>query len=331
MLSIIRHSLVATSLILPTVFSQAQNCGADVSVYVNASAAVTAYQPFHLPFGPGEEDSETWTWTLQTVSYDLNGPNGTAEDRLWLSTQAQLNLTDPNWGFLGCGMIMHGLRHGTIVNGQEDPGNCSSIFNSACFRALDNSTNLTSQSLSPLVGRGNAQDICSRFAYLGTDGTYGLPDECSGAFDPDAWIQTFGKGDIFVPKTHMLMLTAVFSSPQTEYICSSDPGAGSQFDPMATWGAAPYDTGDMTAYDNLTTSVTPVMITLFTNRTVNDTRSSQDFTAQELICLRPSIVEAGSVQPTIIPNTASSSGYSSFLVWTMLSISLLAVLTDVSL
>ena len=200
MISILRNSLVVTSIILPTVLSQALNCGADVPVYINASDAITSFKPFELPFGPNEEDSETWTWTLQTVSYDMDGPNGTAEDRLWLSTQAQVDLTNDTWGFLGCGMIMHGLRHGTIVHGQDDPGNCTSIFNAACFRALDNSTNLTSQSLSPLVGRGNAQDLCSRFAYLGTDGAYGLPDECSGAFDPDAWIQTFGKNS-FVGQT----------------------------------------------------------------------------------------------------------------------------------
>ena len=160
--SLLQFSLIATISFLPQVLSQAVNCGPDVPVYINASDTVTSYKPFEFPFGPNEEDSETWTWTLQTVSYDMDGPNGTAEDRLWLSTQAQVDLTDPDWGFLGCGMIMHGLRHGTIVQGQNDPGNCTSIFNSACFRALDNSTNATSQSLSPLVGRGNAQDTWGR-------------------------------------------------------------------------------------------------------------------------------------------------------------------------
>ena len=62
----------------------------------------------------------------------------------------------------------------------------------------------------------------------------------------------------------------------------------------------------MTAYDNLTTSVVPLMVTMFTNRTVNDTRASQLFTGQEMLCLRPDVVEGGSLQPTFVPNAAQS-------------------------
>ena len=62
----------------------------------------------------------------------------------------------------------------------------------------------------------------------------------------------------------------------------------------------------MIAYDNLTTSVVPLMVTMFTNRTVNDTQASQLFTGQELLCLRPDVVEAGSAQPTFVPNAAHS-------------------------
>ena len=192
-MDLILLTLIIASSLIPSLHAQALNCGTTSQVGLNASGQVTTYKPFELPFGPNEEDSETWTWTLDTVSYNMDGSNGTAENRLYLSTQAQVGLTEPNFGFLGCGMIMHGLRHGTIVKGQHDEGNCLTIFDSGCLRALDNSTNLTSQALSPLAGRGNALDLCSRFANLGTDGAYGLPDECSGAFDSDAWIQTFGE------------------------------------------------------------------------------------------------------------------------------------------
>lgn len=109
----------------------------------------------------------------------------------------------------------------------------------------------------------------------------------------------------------------VFASPQTEYICSSDPGAGSQWDPLAVWGTGSYNTADMTTYDNLTTSVVPVMVTLFTNRTVNDTRASQDYTGQELMCLRPSRISAGSASPTSIPNAAPATSASS--TWYLLA------------
>ena len=193
--------LLLTIFITPTL-GQVQSCGTNAPVRTNASATLTFSQPFSFPFGPLLEDSETWTWTLNTVSYDMHetkGSAGIAEQRLWLSTQAQINFTDPAFGFLGCGMILHGLRHGSNENGQSDKGDCTTIFDAGCLRALDNSTNLASQTVIPSVTHGDAWNLCNRLAYLGTDAAYGLPDECSNAFLDDAWIQTFGK-TIYTPQ-----------------------------------------------------------------------------------------------------------------------------------
>jgi len=73
----------------------------------------------------------------------------------------------------------------------------------------------------------------------------------------------------------------------------------------------------MTTYDNLTTLVTPLMVTLFTNRTVNDAQASQQFTAQQLMCLRPFFIQAGSVTPTQIPNDGGRAAL--IWAWTLLT------------
>jgi hypothetical protein len=190
---------IGVALLIYQAAAQAQNCGTDAAVYINASDAFTTYQPWQVPFGTTEADSQTWAWELDTVSYNMNGPNGSAEQRLWLSTQDEINLIDPAFGFLGCGMILHGLRHGAIVQGQDDTGSCSSVFNPGCLSALQYSTNMTSQNLTlltltngPNANNPSALEICSHLANLGTNGNFGLPEECSGAFLEDAWIQTFG-------------------------------------------------------------------------------------------------------------------------------------------
>jgi len=191
---------IGLALLVYQATAQAQNCGTDAAVYINASDAITTYQPWQVPFGTMEADSQTWVWTLNTVSYNMNGPSGSAEQRLWLGTQSEIDLIDPAFGFLGCGMILHGLRHGAIVQGQNDGGSCSSVFNAGCLSALQYTTNMISQNLTllTLINNGpnennpSALEICSHLANLGTDGNFGLPEECSGAFLDDAWIQTFG-------------------------------------------------------------------------------------------------------------------------------------------
>src|SRR5271156_3837797 len=111
--------------------------------------------------------------------------------------------------------------------------------------------------------------------------------------------------------------STVFASPQANDICAPIPGACTVSTPLATWGDGTYSTADMTTYDNLTTSVTPIMVTLLTNRTTNNTQASQEFTAQQLMCLRPSNIQAGSVSPTQIPNDGGRAALIS--VWAVLA------------
>ena len=65
----------------------------------------------------------------------------------------------------------------------------------------------------------------------------------------------------------------------------------------------------MTAYNNLTTLVTPLITIMSTNRSIDNNIPDIEFATQHLTCLRPKVVSAGSAQATQIPNTADRGGF----------------------
>lgn len=131
-----------------------------------------------------------------------------------------------------------------------------------------------------------ATELCGYLAQMADEDGLGVPLECSKYFDEDnAWIQTF-----------------VFASAQTADMCTTDPASGSATNPLAAWGIASYSTDDMTPYENLTTSVTPILLTMAANRTIIDTLPEGLYSREHLLCLRPSSVEAGSVLAIEVPN-----------------------------
>ena len=64
----------------------------------------------------------------------------------------------------------------------------------------------------------------------------------------------------------------------------------------------------MTAYNNLTTLVTPMITIMSTNRSIDNNIPDIQFATQHLTCLRPNDISAGSSQPTEVPNTADGGG-----------------------
>ncbi len=64
----------------------------------------------------------------------------------------------------------------------------------------------------------------------------------------------------------------------------------------------------MTAYENLTTQVTPLISVLFENHTT-DFNTTLGYSEAHLTCLRPSVVQAGSQQPTGGPTSGAMRNY----------------------
>ena len=102
---------------------------------------------------------------------------------------------------------------------------------------------------------------------------------------------------------------AAFASPQlVPQLCVSDPSVHQNASqPLHAWAASTYSAANMTAYDNLTTSVTPLISVMFANHTA-DFNYTLGYAQSRLSCLRPSIVQSGSQKPTGVPTSLARQG-----------------------
>lgn len=199
-----RTSSVFSSLAVSALISHTlgQSCGSQQNPSINASDASASLDPFNLTAGPVKvdgADAATWTWTLATTSESAS-QSTSVEDRLWLDVQPPLDLTKPDFGYIGCGAILHGLTHETLLGGQNDDGSCSSVFSSDCIRALRNKTlemaheiSSASTIIKPSNENSSASALCGFLEHLQPDDEPGLPAECAKSFNPGAWIETFGQ------------------------------------------------------------------------------------------------------------------------------------------
>lgn len=172
-----------------------QSCGSQQHPFVNASDASASVDPFNLTAGPVKVDganAATWTWTLATTS-ESGSQSTSVEDRLWLDIQPPLDLTKPDFGYIGCGAILHGPTHKTLLGGQGDDGSCGSVFSSDCIRALRNKTvemaheiSSASTIIKPSNENSSASAFCAFLEHLQPNDEPGLPAECADSFNDGA-------------------------------------------------------------------------------------------------------------------------------------------------
>lgn len=81
----------------------------------------------------------------------------------------------------------------------------------------------------------------------------------------------------------------------------------------------------MELYDNLTTSVTPLITIMLPNRTFDDAARDSQWSQQYLTCLRPSNIVPGSAEPTGVPSSANRIRLTSAVAWAMGAIAWLVV------
>jgi hypothetical protein len=199
-----RSSSVFSSFAVSALISHSvgQSCGSQQNPSINASDASASVDPFNLTAGPvkvNDADAATWTWTLATTSESAS-QNTSVEDRLWPDVQPPLDLTNPDFGYIGCGAILHGLAHKTLLDGQSDDGSCRSVLSSDCICALKIKTlemaheiSSASTILKPSSENSSAFALCAFLNHLQPNDEPGLPAKCAQSFDDGAWIETFGR------------------------------------------------------------------------------------------------------------------------------------------
>ena len=318
------------------ILTSAQSCGFSTTPEINVTDAISLNSPFRLSSSSSsaaESGSNIWQWTLATVSSD-EGPNRTVENHLWLDTTPNLDLIDPEFGYLGCGVVIHGLKYDTLVNGQADPGDCSTIFNKKCLNTLLTNAHIQSEYINGDTYLHEYYQEQNKTAYrhcadLGrlyqqNDDSPGLPPECSDSLNPDAWVETFGILSNLLVHSNLSLTFPVFASPQANTICPGDPSTGDVSHPLIAWGDARYSETNLLAYNRSATLVTPILISMMANRSIETLTPLSNYTEQHLMCFRPENFERTSVHPTAVPNTAESSSRS--IVGTVLGSLIIAAL-----
>ena len=165
----------------------AVNCGPKDQYYLNATGASTLNDPFRTPTGPSSNGSKEWTLSVGTESYTNDTsttPNVTSICQiLWLDTDPIQIYKTPNLGYLGCGLLIHGLKQSTVTKGQNDTsGTCGSVLSDACSATL---LNVTAE-IGTIASDSNAEpidQICDLWQ-LNTDWQKkGAPPECADTFE----------------------------------------------------------------------------------------------------------------------------------------------------
>ena len=299
---------------------------------INATVSQSLSNPFKPPTGPLSNSTlSNWTWTLATESSPTAGsPNTTIRNALYLEIQPGQNLSSPTLGYLGCGLVAHNLKSSILKQSQNDNGTCESLFSAQCIDSLLKTTadNAHIYSGSDFT---DIHTICQEFVTLNTQ-THGVLDECRDAFDGGlGWWDAFRKPNhvpfssfpslllnmLFRNECELIKrpVYTAFASPQlppasSDPTCSTDgslSGLNTSNLPLYSHGVSTYSSSNMTAYENLTTTITPLVSVMFVNHTT-DFNSTQGWSQSQLTCLRPSDMQPGSVAPTGVPSGAFGDG-----------------------
>ena len=190
-----QRSLIALILaIVRSSLATAIDCSNSTTYYINATTSARLGSSFKAPTGPLSNGSNAWTWNLATESYNTETSNTAIRQAVWLDVQPPIDLPSPNLGYLGCGLVVHGLKTSVLQNrANQRSGTCDNMLSSTCVTELLNGTTEYAEELSHSESVPIA-DICKEFRTLG--GAWkalGVTSKCSDDFTSEAWIETFRK------------------------------------------------------------------------------------------------------------------------------------------
>ena len=164
--------------------------------FLNATGASTLDDPFRTPDGPLSNGSGKWTWSVGTESYKITGnttPNVTSvRQALWLDTDPPRIYQTPNLGYLGCGLLFHGLKQSLVEKAQNDTsGTCGSVLSDGCSGWLLNLTAAEIEASGPSYDNASIDQICKQWQVTSDWAHQGVPSQCADTFEDWVWIQGF--------------------------------------------------------------------------------------------------------------------------------------------
>ncbi|KAF4625840.1 hypothetical protein G7Y89_g12322 [Cudoniella acicularis] len=301
----------------------ASTAGSDCAAIFTSANATTTYnaEVGGLVGSPQVNGSATQpgddpflSWTIQVAqSYDTSSQTSNVTSSLFLGTPSWTDLRTTSSPYSGCAFYFNGLPANMILRGQNDTGDCHSLFSADCVSALTtqaaNAGYYLTRSQTNNLTDGILPSICSRVLnVLTAEGA--VPSACSEFVGSD---MTWGGAS-----TNLAYGAITSSSPDSNLAnqCTFDestlPNSKSSTNTnqtlMAQWGNYGISNNTLVSinYDNGTQQVVPIITTLFPaayqNRTFN-----LDGAEALMTCARASTIQAGSREPEDLPSATSSS------------------------
>ena len=168
----------------------ALSCDTDPNLLLRASGSQKLVGPFsdqNALANQSHKGYDQWTWTVAAQSESNTTPNSTIQQGLWLEDiSPPIDLSSPNLGYYGCGLVVHGLKQSAIKAGQSDPGDCSKALTQKCSEALSKaSSDYANQP--PRSDVKPSGKLCDGFNSQSSL----IKDACQDDLESYAWVESF--------------------------------------------------------------------------------------------------------------------------------------------
>ena len=267
----------------------------------NVTGSVTVdgfHPPASLPNSTlGNLTSITFSYGVIDYLESWNSSLHSVESSFWLTPSPLIDMASASVPYAGCSNLIGGLLRQVYVNGMNDTGDCSTLFNSECISALLN--NAKNMSLGFQGTNVNSSDCTSLI--------WPPPAACK-QFTPDGnWVSAIGSIGPGMPAFAFLSFR-VASHFATVYIGVGDSGAlpnasycsttGSIFATTGPIDPLSYQLGNNAQYDVAVTEIVPIMTTVWSKDMQNAAWSDA-----RLVCIHADRFRVGSRIPTAIPSS----------------------------
>lgn len=222
-----------------------------------------------------------WTWSqyLVETAYDSN------QSEIWqtlgLKTDPLLNLSDPKTPYTACAIAPIQVKYS--AKAEKDDGTCSSVFDSDCLRAIQDSLREHASSLSGTLSGSSSVTPCGQiFDDLSAKGK-----KCEGMFG--GWVSSQ-----FMPNNFSEPMP---TSPGCGYFNVGDSNSTRGF---FSWsGSLGTSKGNFTAYDAAIRFPQPIFVAAWLKDTTNGSSYSYDtgsppWSDTRVMCIPGNTTVAGS-------------------------------------
>ncbi|KAI9711149.1 MAG: hypothetical protein M1812_007253 [Candelaria pacifica] len=266
-------------------FQDPSNCSLSTS-YETANASFS-YSIASVGISKNSIDSQdplhSTNWTLSTtISQSPADSRFRTRQDFWLDTSSTLSPNSTSVPWNGCVTVFKGLAQSVSEQGQNDDGSCSSLLGKECATALQDQFRAAARGVSDGDRRQSGAEACMSVA----GAAMMVPPSCrskTGLLADEGWGLVMSSG---IPN---------FTPLSTSNCTSSSNSSTSPRLIIGTSSTLALPAGNFSVYDQWASSVTPVLLSMWSNSTTDG--QVHPWADTRLVCARPKNIGGGSRAP----------------------------------